>query len=85
LDEGVRGLKLEEITTGASLEGVEPSSVVTAVAAIVIPPNSLHFAFLFDPMMAVHTSVVMLTMAASSLEPALHSPPMAALRRPEGV
>jgi len=102
-------LKLEEITSGASLEGVEPSSVVTVVAAIQIPPESLQliyklpdgtlrerllsradetslrfatvsrpwsfdgdgaafqltaeakridFAFLFDPMMAVHTSVV---------------------------
>lgn len=109
LEEGNQGLKLEEITSGASLEGVEPSSVVTVVAAIQIPPSSLQlvyrlpdgglrerlltradeaslreataarpwsfdgdgaafqltaeakridFAFLFDPMMAVHTSVV---------------------------
>ena len=102
-------MKLEEIATGASLEGVEPSSVVTVVAAILIPPSSLQLvyrqpdgalrerlisraeeaslsvatvtrpwsfdgdgaafqltaeakridlAFLFDPMMAVHTSNV---------------------------
>lgn len=107
--EGNLGLKLEEIKSGMSLEGVEPSSVVTVVAAIAIPPASLQlvyrlpsgelrerlltrpdegslreatvtrpwsfdgdgaafqlcaeakridFAFLFDPMMAVHTSVV---------------------------
>ncbi|NPD21827.1 helicase-related protein [Corallococcus exiguus] len=102
-------MKLEEIMSGASLEGVEPSSVVTVVAAIAIPPKSLQLvyrlpdgalrerllsrddepslkiatstrpwsfdgdgaafqltaeakridlAFLFDPMMAVHTSNV---------------------------
>ncbi|MGK4007146.1 helicase-related protein [Sorangium sp. So ce1036] len=102
-------MKLEDVTNGASLEGVEPSSVVTVVAAIPIPPDSLQLiyrlpdgalrerllsradeaalalataarpwsfdgdgaafqlaaeakridlAFLFDPMMAVHTSNV---------------------------
>lgn len=102
-------MKLEEITNGSSLEGVEPASVVTVVAAILIPPGSLQLvyrlpdgglrerllaradepslkvatttrpwsfdgdgsafqltveakridlAFLFDPMMAVHTSNV---------------------------
>ncbi len=102
-------MKLEEISTGASLEGVEPTSVVTVVAAIALPPDSLQLvyrlpdgalrerllsradepslkpattgrpwsfdgdgvafqltaeakridlAFLFDPMMAVHTSNV---------------------------
>lgn len=102
-------MKLEEISTGTSLDGVEPSSVVTVVAAIAIPPDSLQLvyrlpdgalrerllsrtdesslkvatatrpwsfdgdgatfqltaeakridlAFLFDPMMAVHTSNV---------------------------
>ena len=35
-------MKLEEITGGASLEGVEPSSVVSVVAAIPIPPDSLQ-------------------------------------------
>jgi hypothetical protein len=34
-------MKLEEITNGASLEGVEPSSVVTVVAAIPIPLEAL--------------------------------------------
>jgi len=102
-------MKLEEITPGASLDGVEPASVVTIVAAIALPPDSLQLvyrlpdgalrerllsradetslkpatagrpwsfggdgvafqltaeakridlAFLFDPMMAVHTSNV---------------------------
>jgi superfamily II DNA or RNA helicase len=102
-------MKLEEISSGASLEGVEPSSVVTVVAAVALPPDSLQLvyrlpdgalrerllsradeaslnvatarrpwsfdgdgaafqltaeakridlAFLFDPMMAVHTSNV---------------------------
>lgn len=102
-------MKLEEIASGASLEGVEPSRVVTVVAAILLPPDSLQLvyrlpdgalrerllsradeasigiaqatrpwsfdgdgaafqltaeakridlAFLFDPMMAVHTSNV---------------------------
>jgi len=102
-------MKLEEITPGASLDGVEPASVVTIVAAISLPPDSLQLvyrlpdgalrerllsradetslkpatagrpwsfggdgvafqltaeakridlAFLFDPMMAVHTSNV---------------------------
>jgi superfamily II DNA or RNA helicase len=102
-------LNLEDIKAGASLDGVEPSSVVTVVAAIAIPPDSLQLvyrlpdgslrerllsradesslqiatvtrpwsfdgdgaafqltaeakridlAFLFDPMMAVHTSNV---------------------------
>lgn len=102
-------MKLEEIASGASLEGVEPSSVVTVVAAVALPPDSLQLiyrlpdgalrerllsradeaslnlatvgrpwsfdgdgaafqlaaeakridlAFLFDPMMAVHTSNV---------------------------
>ncbi|HSN98269.1 MAG TPA: helicase-related protein [Candidatus Nanopelagicales bacterium] len=102
-------MKLEQINSGASLEGVEPANVVTVVAAIAIPPDSLQLiyrlpdgalrerllsradeaalrvatvarpwsfdgdgaafqltaeakridlAFLFDPMMAVHTSNV---------------------------
>ncbi len=102
-------MKLEEITSGANLEGVEPATVVAVVAAIPIPPASLQLvyrlpdgtlrerllgrtdeaslkvatttrpwsfdgdaaafqltaeakridlAFLFDPMMAVHTSNV---------------------------
>jgi superfamily II DNA or RNA helicase len=102
-------MKLEEISTGASLEGIEPTSVVTVVAAIALPPDSVQLvyrlpdgalrerllsrsdepslkpattgrpwsfdgdgvafqltaeakridlAFLFDPMMAVHTSNV---------------------------
>jgi len=102
-------MKLEEVTTGASLDGVEPSGVVTVVAALSIPPDALQLvyrlsdgalrerlltradedsiqiatatrpwsfdgdgaafqltaeakridlAFLFDPMMAVHTSNV---------------------------
>jgi SNF2 family DNA or RNA helicase len=102
-------MKLEDISLGASLEGVEPSSVVTVVAAVTLPPDSLQLvyrlpdgalrerllsradevslniatarrpwsfdgdgaafqltaeakridlAFLFDPMMAVHTSNV---------------------------
>ncbi len=102
-------MKLEEISTGASLDGVEPTSVVSVVAAILIPPDALQLvyrlpdgalrerllsradegsikiatetrpwsfdgdgaafqltaeakridlAFLFDPMMAVHTSNV---------------------------
>jgi superfamily II DNA or RNA helicase len=38
-------LKLEEITNGASLEGVEPSIVVTVVAAIAIPPDSLQLIY----------------------------------------
>lgn len=103
-------MKLEEISAGASLEGVEPSSVVSVVAAIAMPPDALQLvyrlpdgglrerlisradeaaiqialarrpwsfdadgaafqltaeakridlAFLFDPMMAVHTSNVL--------------------------
>lgn len=106
--EGV-GMKLEDISSGASLEGVEPSNVVTVVAAIPLASDSLQLvyrlpdgslrerllsrvdeaslnvattrrpwsfdgdgatfqltaeakridlAFLFDPMMAVHTSNV---------------------------
>jgi superfamily II DNA or RNA helicase len=102
-------MKLEDVTTGMSLEGVEPASVVTVLAANPIPPDSLQLiyklpdgtlrerllsradeaalqvattarpwsfdgdgaafqlaaeakridlAFLFDPMMAVHTSNV---------------------------
>lgn len=102
-------MKLEDVTAGVSLEGVEPSHVVTVVAAIRIPPDSVQLiyrlpdgtlrerlvsradegsltiatttrpwsfdgdgaafqltaeakridlAFLFDPMMAVHTSNV---------------------------
>jgi superfamily II DNA or RNA helicase len=102
-------MKLEEVTAGASIEGVEPGSVVSVVAAIPIPPDALQLiyklpdgtlrerllaradepvlkaattarpwsfdgdgaafqltaeakridlAFLFDPMMAVHTSNV---------------------------
>ena len=102
-------MKLEEIAGGASLDGVEPGSVVTVVAAIPIPPDAcqlvyrlpdgtlrerllsradetnlkaattarpwafdgdaaafqltaeakrIDLAFLFDPMMAVHTSNV---------------------------
>lgn len=102
-------MKLEEIATGTSLDGVEPGRVVTVVAAVSIPPDSLQLvyrlpeggirerlltrseepgltvatitrpwsfdgdgasfqlaaeakridlAFLFDPMMAVHTSNV---------------------------
>jgi superfamily II DNA or RNA helicase len=102
-------VRLEDVKAGASIDGVEPSSVVTVVAAISIPPNSLQLvyrlpdgalrerllsrddesslkiatvtrpwsfdgdgaafqitveakriglAFLFDPMMAVHTSNV---------------------------
>lgn len=102
-------VKLEDISPGATLDGVEPSTAVTVVAAISIPPNSLQLvyrlpdgalrerllarsdegtvavavatrpwsfdgdgaafqltaeakridlAFLFDPMMAVHTSNV---------------------------
>ena len=35
-------MRLEEIATGASLDGVEPSSVVTVIAAIPIPPSSLQ-------------------------------------------
>ncbi len=38
-------MKLEEITNGASLEGVEPSIVVTVVAAIPIPPDSLQLVY----------------------------------------
>ena len=38
-------MKLEEVTTGASLEGVEPSIVVTVVAAIAIPPDSLQLIY----------------------------------------
>ena len=102
-------MKLEELTPGVNLEGIEPSSIVTVVAAIPLPPDSLQLiyrlpdgalrerllsrtdeasikaptttrpwsfdgdgaafqltveakridlAFLFDPMMAVHTSNV---------------------------
>ncbi len=102
-------MKLEDIAVGVSLEGVEPSNVVTVVAAIALPPDALQLvyrlpdgalrerlvsrsdeatlhvatarrpwsfdgdgaafqlaaeakridlAFLFDPMMAVHTSNV---------------------------
>ncbi len=102
-------MRLEEISAGASLDGVEPSIVVTVVAAVALPPDSLQLvyrlpdgalrerllsradeaslnfatarrpwsfdgdgaafqltaeakridlAFLFDPMMAVHTSNV---------------------------
>lgn len=102
-------MRLEEISNGTNLEGVEPASVITVVAAIPIPPDSLQLvyrlpdgglrerllsradetslkiattarpwsfdgdgaafqltaeakridlAFLFDPMMAVHTSNV---------------------------
>ena len=42
---GNLGLKLEEITSGVSLEGVEPSSVVSVVAAIAIPPASLQLVY----------------------------------------
>jgi hypothetical protein len=38
-------VKLEEVTNGASLEGVEPSIVVTVVAAIAIPPDSLQLVY----------------------------------------
>jgi hypothetical protein len=38
-------LKLEEVTSGASLEGVEPATVVTVVAAIAIPPDSLQLIY----------------------------------------
>ena len=38
-------MKLEEITNGASLEGVEPQAVVTVVAAIAIPPSSLQLVY----------------------------------------
>ncbi|WP_437573392.1 hypothetical protein [Sorangium sp. So ce887] len=38
-------MKLEDVTNGASLEGVEPSSVVTVVAAIPIPPGSLQLIY----------------------------------------
>ena len=38
-------MKLEGITHGASLEGVEPSTVVTVVAAIAIPPDSLQLVY----------------------------------------
>lgn len=38
-------MKLEEITNGASLEGVEPQAVVTVVAAIAIPPDSLQLVY----------------------------------------
>ena len=38
-------MKLEDITGGASLEGVEPASVVTVVAAIAIPPSSLQLVY----------------------------------------
>ena len=38
-------MKLEEITNGASLEGVEPSIVVTVVAAFTIPPDSLQLIY----------------------------------------
>jgi hypothetical protein len=102
-------MKLEDIAGGLSLEGVEPTGVVTVVAAVPIPPDSVQLvyrladgglrerllgrvdevsikvatverpwsfdgdgaafqlaveakridlAFLFDPMMAVHTSNV---------------------------
>ncbi|MCG5052817.1 MAG: DUF3883 domain-containing protein [Myxococcales bacterium] len=102
-------MKLEELTNGMSLEGIEPRGVVTVVAAVSIPPDSVQLvyrladgglrerllgradeasvtvatverpwsfdgdgaafqlaaeakridlAFLFDPMMAVHTSNV---------------------------
>jgi putative DNA methylase len=37
-------VRLEDVTAGASLQGVEPSSVVTVVAAIAIPPSSLLLA-----------------------------------------
>ncbi|WP_437595663.1 hypothetical protein WMF28_24110 [Sorangium sp. So ce590] len=110
-------MKLEDVTNGASLEGVEPSSVVTLVATILISPDSLQLiyrlpdgalrerlvsradeavlalatsarpwsfdgdgaafqltaeakridlAFLFDPMMAVHTSNIVAPAASSS-------------------
>ena len=35
-------MRLEEIAPGANLEGVEPASIVTVVAAISIPPGSLQ-------------------------------------------
>lgn len=38
-------MKLEEVTHGASLEGVEPSIVVTVVAAITIPLDSLQLVY----------------------------------------
>jgi hypothetical protein len=38
-------VKLEQIASGASLEGVEPSSIVTVVAAIPILPDSLQLIY----------------------------------------
>lgn len=38
-------MKLEEIASGAILEGVEPSSVVTVVAAVALPPDSLQLVY----------------------------------------
>ena len=38
-------MRLEEATNGASLEGVEPATVVTVVAAIAIPPDSLQLIY----------------------------------------
>jgi hypothetical protein len=38
-------MKLEEITNGASLDGVEPGRVVTVVAAVSIPPDSLQLVY----------------------------------------
>lgn len=38
-------MKLEDVTAGVSLEGVEPSHVVTVVAAIRIPPDSVQLIY----------------------------------------
>jgi hypothetical protein len=38
-------MELREITSGATLEGVEPASVVTVVAAIPIPADSLQLVY----------------------------------------
>ena len=38
-------MRLEEITNGASLDGVEPGRVVTVVAAVSIPPDSLQLVY----------------------------------------
>jgi hypothetical protein len=45
VDQKGKTLKLEGIKNGASLEGVEPSTVVTVVAAIAIPPDSLQLVY----------------------------------------
>ena len=45
MESGVKTMRLEEMTAGASLDDVEPARVVTVVAVVPIPPDAVQLIY----------------------------------------